>query len=239
MIAYKNLPQGATVPGAFIWPDLTEPSFKFDEYGVFKVGQRLEGQEAQDFIGEIEEFFELAKADMLSDVNDRRRRTGKGPKSKAPLADLEDSKHRVPYQPAIDPDTEEEIPGVFEFRFKRKASGKYSKKKIAENPKLEGKLWHAKVRVMDASGQNPVTTKVYGGTVGRVAWTLDPWYTDELGFGVRLKLREVRVLELVSGGGESNESMFGAADEGYEAPQAQPEVNDDAVGEETEETEDF
>jgi hypothetical protein len=98
--------------------------------------------------------------------------------------------------------------GEVAFTFKRKASGVNKK---------TGKPWVAKVPLYDAAGKPVDRTKVqvWGGSEIKVAFELNPFYTDLVGAGVSLRLVGVQIIKLVSGGERTAESMGFSAEDGY------------------------
>jgi len=81
---------------------------------------------------------------------------------------------------------------------------------------------------------------VWGGTVGKVSYVIVPWYVPSLGFGVRLQIEAVQVINLVTRGERSAEAYGFSAEEGYVAPpdadgqseSSGTEAGDESVGEE-------
>jgi hypothetical protein len=46
----------------------------------------------------------------------------------------------------------------------------------------------------------PSSVSIWGGTKGKIAYTLRPYYVPALGAGVTAQLKAVQILELVEGG---------------------------------------
>ena len=66
-------------------------------------------------------------------------------------------------------------------------------------------------------------TPIYGGSVVKVAGEFNPFYTQQVGVGVQLRMNAVQVIELVQGGGSSGDSFgFGGEEGGYVAEDVPP-----------------
>ena len=78
------------------------------------------------------------------------------------------------------------------FKFKMKATGinRKTKEPFSQRP------------VILDSQKNPMANSVsiWGGTKGKIAYTLRPYYVPVLGAGVTAQLKAVQILELVEGG---------------------------------------
>jgi len=78
------------------------------------------------------------------------------------------------------------------FKFKMKATGinRKTKEPFSQRP------------VVLDSQKNPMPSSVsiWGGTKGKIAYTLRPYYVPALGAGVTAQLKAVQILELVEGG---------------------------------------
>jgi hypothetical protein len=185
-IDYKDLPSVVTPPGIAIWPKLTEPDHRFKkEDGEYTCKLRIEGEDAETLISTIKAFHAEAYAVECEDKK----------KKKLKLADF-------PFAPAVD-DDDEEIPGVFIFNTKRRASGELKK-----GPRA-GQRWHAHLTIVD-SQNNPLPKGIdpWGGTKLRANVRMKPWYTPSLGFGIKLELQGVRIIDLVEGGKRAPSDLF-------------------------------
>jgi len=78
------------------------------------------------------------------------------------------------------------------FKFKMKATGinRRTQESFSQRP-----------AVLDAK-KNPIpsSTSIWGGSKGKIAFTLRPYYVPALGAGVTAQLKAVQILELVEGG---------------------------------------
>jgi hypothetical protein len=207
-IDWKDFIKTVTPAGVFQFPKLTEPDCKFSEYGEYSVGVVLTGVEAANLQDIIEvAYADYYKAECLNH--------GKELKKFETLC----------YAPTTDRD-KKIVSGSTTFKCKRKAGGMYGK-----GHKKAGQEWEAHFPIFSAAGTEKVTEPIWGGSVGRVSVTLVPWYTPSLGFGVRLQIEAVKILELVSDG-DKVPSQYGFDDEdGYQAapPVATEAASDESV----------
>lgn len=202
--AYKDFTKGVSPRGKFVYPKLTHPDFKFaKEHGLYSVSLDLEGDDAEELIEIVDtahatEYIEECKA-----------------KRKKKLKKYPD----LPYGEALDAD-KDVIEGVTRFSFKRKAGGRYPDNH--EDPTKAGETWRAFFLIVGARGKAKVTEEIWGGTVGRVAYVIKPWFTDAFGFGVRLEIVGIKVLDLVTKGERTPEDLGFEDEEGYDAAGAPP-----------------
>ncbi len=205
-IGFNEYPTGVTPKGVLHYPHLLTPSTKFDDAGKYECSLVLGGEEAQELIATIEKIHAWGYLKILVFEQEAAKAAGKKVKKKLKVAE-----HTKPYHPLLD-DDDEEIDGEFVFTFKKTATGTY---KVGS--KKAGQKWTASVGVEDSAG-HPVTQEPWSGTVGKVKYTAKPWYTSGLGYGLKLELEKVRVLELVTGAERDDGEGFGDAEEGYRAP---------------------
>jgi hypothetical protein len=94
--------------------------------------------------------------------------------------------------------------------------------------KSPGKVWGCEIPIFGASGDIPVTEEVWGGSKAIVAFQLQPWWTASLGFGIKLSIEAVQILELVSSNGARTATAFGFESvEGGYVPTVQEPVNEE------------
>lgn len=202
--------QEVTTPtGTAIWPRLNQPDTKFDKNGVYSMRLRLEGEPAAHLSKLIDVAFEKLYREECA-------KRGRKALKKAAL----------PYKPAVDKEkdgTETPVAGAIDFNMKRKASGE----------RRDGSRWEATVALFDAANPpKPTNVEVWGGSKVRACFALVPWFTDSLGFGVRLELRAVQVVELVQGGQRQAEGYgFSSEEGGFSAPAPTPAAEEEASGE--------
>lgn len=199
---FKKLVRGSTPAAHLIFPHLQNPNTKFKAEGEFQTSMDLFGQVAADFIKKIEEVYETEyAAECQSEKKTLLRYAGR------------------PYGPALDKD-KQPIPGATRFRFSRKAGGVNGPKS-----KTPGKSWTTTIPIWSAD-LKPVTEPVWGGTLAKVSYTLVPWFTNALGFGIRLQLEAVQVFDLVTQG-ERAPSHYGfEVGEGYSPAPAAADAGD-------------
>lgn len=91
-----------------------------------------------------------------------------------------------------------------------------------------GEIVKLKVNLFNKDG-SPCTEEVWGGTIGKIAFELKPYYTDGLGHGMTLRLKACRIEKLVTRG------QGGAEQYGFEveAPNETTEVGQDGDDEPT------
>jgi len=202
---YEKRERFTSPEGVFKFPNLTRPSTKFKPEGVYDVTIRLPGKEAKAF----EQKHAKALADAIKE--------GEAAFAALPLK----SRAKIKFAPAeqlgtpVYDEATEKPTGEVEFKFKRTASG-VSKK--------DGKEWTATVPNFDAKGKPIQGVDIWGGTVGRVAYELAPYFVPGTGAaGLSLRLIASQITTLVTKGQASADSYgFGEVDGGYEyvAPDA-------------------
>lgn len=182
-----------TPKGIAIFPWLNTPDTKFKDEGEFRVKLRLEGQAAEDFCAHVDALFdkaidEVAKAKGLDAAK----------KKKLKLADK-------PYKQAVDKEGND-IEGAYEFTFKAKASFKNK----------SGQIVKRTVPMFDAKGTK-VNEVVYGGSILKVRYDAQAFFSPAFGSGVSMRLEAVQIIELKTGGSAGgNADSFGfAEEEGY------------------------
>jgi hypothetical protein len=220
---FKDYQKGTTAPGVLVFPKISAPDFRFEaEFGEFNCLLDLEGAPAADLVKLIDSTFETEYGFECEE------------KGKVSVDEDGNTVYGLkkydgrPYGPATDKD-KEVIPGVTRFRFKRKAGGRMGPKS-----KSPGKIWGCEIPIFGASGDIPVTEEVWGGSKAIVAFQLQPWWTASLGFGIKLSIEAVQILELVSSNGARTATAFGfESTEGYQPTVATPEtVNETLESEE-------
>ena len=102
------------------------------------------------------------------------------------------------------------------FKYKMKASGtnKKTNEKFVQRPAL-----------FDAK-KNPIPngTSIWGGSLGKIAYQLVPYYVPAIGAGVSARLKAVQITKLVEGSGSASADLFTKVD-GFETKQ---EINGSA-----------
>lgn len=188
----KEMFKGTTPAGEFRYPKLN----KYDEYKdkkSFKVDLVLDEDEAE------------ALRKQLADVIAEARELGEAEFAKLKPAQKKKmgGEHTFNEVGTEEYDDDEEETGRIIFKFKTNAFTQAGRLK--------------KISMFSASGKRLKNVQVWGGTVGKVSFSANPYFNNSNGqAGVTLYLNAVQILELVSGGaGHSAEDHgFGAVD-GY------------------------
>lgn len=176
-------PQTLTTPlGVARYPKLTKPDTKFDADGVYTVDLILSEEGAKPLCKVLDEaaaeFKRTAKAD---------------PKlSKKKNLDRFLENMRMPYDPEVNDEGGET--GNLIFKFKAKAQGKMK----------DGTTFQRRLILSDSMGvpfKKP--PEIGGGSKMRVAYQLNPYFTDGLGAGISLRLVGAQIVKLNSYNGFS------------------------------------
>lgn len=134
-----------------------------------------------------------------------------------------------PYRMETDDDDNET--GRVIFNFKMRASGKN---------KQTGEEWSRKVAVFDATGKPlDAEAKIGGGSVAKVSFEVNQFYTAKIGAGVSLRLHGVQIIKLVEWEADASRYGFGdeSDDEDAETTEIEEETSEESEEEESEETE--
>lgn len=203
MAARKKLPRFATLPMTFMWPKLIKPDFGTDEY------PKPDGEYNVKCIGEKKAVDKWIKKVGLDKLQEEAIESGKEAFAKQKPAAKKANPFKVHPLYVDEYDEDENETGNVIMNFKMKASG-VSKK--------DGSKWNRRPILMDAKGKPMVGVKsIYGGTVGRVSFDVDNFFTGAAGAGLSKYLVGVRILELVSEGMASASDLgFEDEEEGYE-----------------------
>jgi hypothetical protein len=187
----KRSKQYVTPVGAAKFAWLTKADTKFNADGEFRTELLLSPEESQELIEAIDAAIEAQKEKVIADLKK------KGKKGKA----LDIKMSAAPYKDDTDADGEET--GMISFKFKMKA--KVTSKK--------GDIIEMKPAIFDAANKPIKGVPVFSGSQIQVAYEMFPYYTAMAGCGVSLRLKAVRVVELVSAN-QDGKGYFGEAVEG-------------------------
>jgi hypothetical protein len=207
-IKFAKAPTFKSPKGTFKFPRLGEPDTKFKEEGEYSVKLVLDAAAA----AKLGEKLEPLHAQAVKD--------GKAAYAALPVASRKklDAKGGLTINQLFTPvygDDEQET-GEVEINIKMTASGVRKK---------DGKPWKRSPAVFDAAGNKMDGKKVWGGSVGIVAFEVGTDVkTGRPGYfipgtgacGLSLRLQAVQVIELVSGGQKSAKSYGFEQEEGYE-----------------------
>lgn len=209
----KRDPQFTSPIGTFRFPKLTEPDYGTEKYpapdGFYAVQLVLKQNDpdTKKFLDALRPHYNEAIA------------AGEDAFKQLPVANrkkLGQLTQGALYDDVYDKDTEQPT-GEIVFKFKLKAGGTYKK-----GPKA-GQRWSARPIVVDAQGQRvPADVAIWGGTKGRVSFTVSPYFVASDGkAGLSTRLLGAQIVELVTAGERSAESLgFGVVDGGYAAAPA-------------------
>jgi hypothetical protein len=189
-------PISATSPvGIAVYPKLTTPDTKFNPDGVYSCRLRVPADKAAPFVAKLDELYqrnlEVTKA-KLERAAEESSGIEKG-KAKKALAAFKPADK--PYKLAVNEEGEET--GEVEFNFKLTA--KYTERKT-------GKVRTRRPSIVDYKGTqiDPEDVSIWGGSKVQVGCKLAPFNTA-IGCGISLRLVQVRIIKLVSGGDEQFE----------------------------------
>lgn len=198
-----------TPKGIAVYPRLNKPDTKFKAEGVYSVRLRLSAEAAAPIIKQIDAMAAQHLVDTTAMLEAKvEEATGAAKvKLQKEWEKLELSEDK-PYRAALDKDTGEET-GDFEFNFKMNATFTDRNTKVTKPmaPKL-----------VDAKGNDASGVQVWGGSEVQIGGYLSPFYVAKTGVGVSLRLSTVRIVKLVSGGGDSFDFDDDAGDDDFVAP---------------------
>ena len=215
---FKDMVHGVTPATRLVFPHLNKPNTKFNPDGTYGTAIDLSGDDATSFIKKINDAYET---EYKWECENRH-----GGKALLRYAGR-------PFAPATDKD-KVVIEGVTRFRFGRKAGGICSPK----HPKTPNEPWKATIPLWSAK-MKPVKAAIWGGTLAKVSYTIVPWFTNALGFGVRLQLEAVQILDLVTQGERSAEHFGFTEEDGYDPSAETNDAGTDVGTEEGESSVDF
>lgn len=180
--------------GTFVFPSLTKPDFEMKKEGSYHVDLRVSAEDGEALKTMIDDAYEAHyKAECT--------RQGKKLKRGEPAYEIDEETGEILFKfkknaTYTDKDTNEVVQTKVSIKTNEKVNGKYK--------------------------DFPEGVDIWGGTVGRVAFSMFP-YLFQGKAGIRLNISSVKVLDLVTGGSGGN--YFGDEDDDYV-----PEERDDADG---------
>lgn len=189
-----------TPKGISVYPKLIEPDTKFNKDGVYSVRVKFSKEDEDALIAELTA---LANEAYAAERKEKKKKTLKRAENpwKPEVEKVYDDEGTV---------IEENETGFMLFNFKLKAQVKSK----------TGKIIHMKPRLYDAKGVyigNVEGLSIGGGSEIKVAFTVRPFMTDTIGFGISLQIQGVQVIKLVEFGAKSAESMgFGVEKDGFD-----------------------
>jgi hypothetical protein len=219
--AKKERPKKYTSPiGVAFHPYLDKPDTKFKDEGEFKVNLRLSAEDAAAIIAQVDEAMEeIRKDERVLKAKKELAANQKKPKPDKKLpAELPENS---PYKDATDDNGDET--GEIEVKFGATASG---------TSKKDGKKWTRTIKFFDAKGQPIKPMSLWSGSRMRVSYTVGTYFINlKVGYGVKLYLEAVKVIEPVQGsGGSAKDYGFDDEDEGFTKDEmAEDESGDDSA----------
>lgn len=167
---------------------LARPNFRFQkEAGEFSARVILSPDEAAPLIEQLDDLYEAAYAENLATVNAER-----AAKNKVPLTEIK--RADKPYKHVEDPDTGETLPD-----FQINARLKF--RRLGKDEKTGKQVVYGEQRpIVVDSKQQPVRQEVGSGSVIRISFIPNGFFTAALGSGLSLRLIGVQVKELVQVG---------------------------------------
>jgi len=173
-----------TPRGIAVYPRLSTPDTKFNKDGLYTIRVRLDQEQV-----EVQKFLTAMTQQHKEAVDKARSELPKAKQKSMKIADL-------PWKKDEAEDGTESI--VMNFKMLSKITSKKT-----------GESWTQRPAVFDAAGK-PLAKelRVGGGSVVKVAFEVNPFYTGALGAGLSLRLKAVQVLELVEWQG-GTASSFG------------------------------
>lgn len=221
----KQRPKPSITPAgiaAHCWLD--KPDTKYKDEGEFKVDLILSAEAAAPLVALIDEkMAALKESEEVAELEKKRKEHNKK-FAKQPKKQVDELQENIPYLVVTDDNGDET--GEVKFKFSSKASGEYK-----AGPKV-GQKWTRKIDVFDAK-KKPIKGSVWAGSKLKVAYTVGEYVaTVTIGYGVKLYLEAVQVLELVQGGSRTADGYGFGEEEGYESSDdAEQETNDETADE--------
>jgi hypothetical protein len=198
----KN-PTFVTPRGPFRYPALTKPDYGNDAFpkpaGEYKVMLILTEAQAEPLLAQLTPVYDAAVAEGKSKFSELKVEQRKK---------LKELKVNDLYSVEYDKETEDPT-GNLIFKFTMAASGVNKK----------GEAWSRKPTIFDAK-RIPMTVvpAIWGGTVGRVAFEAAPYFIPGTGAaGLKLRLKEVQIIDLVSGGQRDGAACGFDVEDGFSA----------------------
>ena len=187
--------QFVTPAGIAVYPRLKagSPDTKFHKEGIYKVDLDVPAAEAEDLMDKLEEIRDNFAEEL-----------------KAQLPAAKAKKLKVADLPI-----EENEDGTVRFKFKMKAKVETKKASFTQHPAVfdaKGQpMFNIKKHEDGSETHEPVD--IWGGSKLRVAFDAVPYESPLMGVGLTLRLKAVKVLELVEGGANKSASGFGFGEE--------------------------
>lgn len=209
--------------GVFLWPHLMKPH---PDYGKYAVTLRLPADEAQKFIEKLQPAFD--EATKVAEAAYKKLKPAVRKKKAFVMNDF--------YEEVYDED--DNPTGEILFKFNKKAGGK----------RKDDTVWKAAPPVIFDAAKKPLkkNVEIWSGTIGKVAFYTDPYYSATIDGGMSLRISGVQIIELVQGGQSSAESLGFEEEDGFsvndiddDASDLNETSSDDTEDDDEEDEEDF
>lgn len=208
----KKRPLYTSPKGPLRYPKISEPGYGSDEYpkpqGEFatEIVYKLESAEAKALIKTLTPHYK----EMQAWAEEEYKKLPVGTRKSNEKKGIKGPQFNALYKEIYDKETEEPT-GEISFKFQADASGEYKK-----GPKA-GRKWTFRPIVYDAH-KNRIKNvpDIWGGTIARVAFEVSPYFiAGTAAAGLKLRLVGVQIIDLVSGGERSAESLGFEDEDGY------------------------
>lgn len=181
--------------GIAIFPWITRPDTRFNADGIYKTGLKVSGADGEKLKELLQGKFDEAVAAARKEFTANPKNKGKKMKEADP-----------PFKDEYDEDGNETGAIIVSFKLN------------AQFTDTDGTVITTSPQLFDAKGKKIELQSLYGGSTIRVAFSVHPFYTATVGAGISLRMRAVKVINLVAGGGAGAEAYgFGEEEDGYEA----------------------
>lgn len=195
MAEKRKYPLHKSPRGVLIWPKLNVPDTKFKEDGEYKTDLRISVSIFES--SGLKALLDEAVEDALVNATDDK---GK-PLAPASKAKIKAKGANFPYKIAYDKEGNE-LSDVIDLAFKIKSEG---------IDRETGKAYSCKPKQFDGKGK-PIDVALNIGTEAKISFTMFPWATAALGYGVSLRPKAVQVLKLLQRG-SADASAYGFEEE--------------------------
>jgi hypothetical protein len=177
--------------GTAVFPYLNEPDTKFDARGTYTTKLKAVLEESQPLIDRLNAEHAKSVAAAKAENPKKAKKIKDGP---------------LPYEMETDEEGNETGNVLLKFKL------------IAQGTRADKTTFTQKPALFDAKGKPlPQGKKVGGGSRIKVAFEINPYFTDIAGAGISLRLRAVQVLELKEWGNRDAAAFGFGQEEGYSA----------------------
>ena len=184
--------------GRAVFPHLNTPDTMWDKEGAYKVDLNpSDPEEAKALLSKLEELHKMA----IEGVAATEDTPGLDPRSKTAWDGAVAKGTEIDIQALPVKEQDEEFGGGLLFSFKMKAKGRTR----------GGETFDRAPRLFDATG-NPCDEFIGTGSIIRVSFEANLYYTPTIGAGVSLRLQAVQIIKLGGAGRSAEDFGFDAVD---------------------------